>query len=112
VPNGKNERIPISATEHRGHNVVAIDNSPFAVEVAKLRGVKAARVLAIRDLQALIIRFNTIMLYGNNFGLFGGITQARRLPTMMHRITESDATIIAEATDPYKTNDPVHLAYQ
>lgn len=57
--------------QHRGHNVVAIDNSALAGEVAKLRGVKAARVLAIRDLQTLRIRFNTIMLYGNNFGLFG-----------------------------------------
>jgi SAM-dependent methyltransferase len=98
--------------QQKGHNVVAIDNSPLAVKVAKLRGVKAARVLSIRDIQTLKVRFNTIVLYGNNFGLFGSTTQARRLLAVMHRITQSDATIIASASDPYKTSDPVHLAYQ
>jgi hypothetical protein len=51
-------------------------------------------------------------MYGNNFGLFGGMARARRLLAVMHRITSSDATILAASSDPYKTRDPVHLAYQ
>ena len=97
--------------QDRGHRVLAIDNSPLAVKVAKLRGVKSARVLSIDDVQTLSIRFGTIVLYGNNFGLFGGMTKARRLLAAMHSITVSDAVIIATAADPYKTRDHVHLTY-
>jgi len=50
-------------------------------------------------------------MYGNNFGLFGGMTQARRLLAAMRGITSPDATIIAAAADPYQTRDPLHLAY-
>jgi SAM-dependent methyltransferase len=98
--------------QQRGHKVLAIDNSPLAVKVTRLRGVKAARVLSIRDIQTLRGPFDTIVLYGNNFGLFGGITQAHRLLAAMRGITSPDATIIAAAADPYQTRDPLHLAYQ
>jgi SAM-dependent methyltransferase len=97
--------------QNRAHRVLAIDNSPLAVKVAKLRGVKAARVLSIEEIQRLRDKFGTIVLYGNNFGLFGGMTKARRLLTAMHRITTPDALIIAAATDPYRTRDPAHLSY-
>ena len=97
--------------QQRGHKVVAIDNSPLAVKVAKLRGVKAVRVLSIRDIHTLRGPFDSIVLYGNNFGLFGGMTPARRLLAVMRKITSPHATILASVADPYKTSDPVHLAY-
>ncbi|HEV3201191.1 MAG TPA: class I SAM-dependent methyltransferase [Bryobacteraceae bacterium] len=97
--------------QQRGHKAVGIDNSPLAVKVARLRGVKSARILSIRDIQTLTGPFDSIVLYGNNFGLFGGMKQARRLLAVMRRITSSDATIIAAAADPYKTKDPIHMAY-
>ena len=83
----------------------------MAIKVAKLRGVNAARVLSIDEIPTLRDKFTTIVLYGNNFGLFGGMTKARRLLAAMHTITTPDALIIAAATDPYKTRDPVHLSY-
>ena len=95
----------------KGCRVLAIDNSPLAVKVTKLRGVKSARVLAIQDIRTLKGPFDSIVLYGNNFGLLGGPRQARRLLTVMHAITSTDATIVAAATNPYTTSDPVHLAY-
>jgi SAM-dependent methyltransferase len=95
-----------------GHRVLAIDNSPLAVKVTKLRGVKAARVLSIDGIQTLRGQFNSIVLYGNNFGLLGGLAKARRLLVAMHKITTHDAAIIAAAADPYRTRDPLHLAYQ
>ena len=94
-----------------GHRVLAIDNSPLAVKVTKLRGVKAARVLSIDGIQTLRGLFSSIVLYGNNFGLLGGLARARRLLAAMHKITTRDAVIIAAAADPYRTRDPVHLAY-
>lgn len=98
--------------QQKGHQVVAIDNSPLAVKVSKLRGVKDARVLSILDIETLGGPFDSIVMYGNNFGLFGGMARARRLLAVMHRITSPDATILAASSDPYKTRDPVHLAYQ
>ena len=95
----------------KGHRVLAIDNSPMAVKVTKLRGVTSARVLSIDDIHVLTQKFGSIVLYGNNFGLLGGRTKAGRLLAAMHRITTPDALIIAAASDPYKTRDPVHLRY-
>ncbi len=97
--------------QQSGHKVLAIDNSPLAIKVARLRGVKAARVLSIQDIHSLRGRFDSIVLYGNNFGLFGSMQRARRLLRVMHKITSPDAAILASAADPYHTHDPVHLAY-
>jgi SAM-dependent methyltransferase len=97
--------------QDKGHRVLAIDNSPLAVKVAKLRGVRTARTMSINEIQSLRAPFGTIVLYGNNFGLFGGFKKARRLLAAMRKITTPDAVIIAAAADPYTTRDPVHLAY-
>jgi SAM-dependent methyltransferase len=96
----------------KDYRPLAIDNSPMAVKVTKLRGVKSARVLSIEDIHLLRRKFGSIILYGNNFGLLGGMKKARRLLAVMYRITTPDALIIAAASDPYKTHDPVHLRYQ
>ena len=95
----------------RGHQVVAIDKSPLVVKVAKRRGVKKAHVLSIDDIPTLRERFDTIVMYGNNFGLFGGMSKARRLLREMQAATNPHAIILASATDPYATRDPVHRAY-
>jgi hypothetical protein len=50
-------------------------------------------------------------MMGNNFGLFGSFSKARRLLRAMHRITSGDARIVAETLDPYRTKNPNHLAY-
>jgi hypothetical protein len=49
---------------------------------------------------------------GNNFGLFGGLRQAKRLLKDLFKITSNQGQIIADATDPYQTSDPIHLQYQ
>ncbi len=96
--------------QERGERVLAIDKSPLAVKVAKQRGVKAARALPIEKIRTLRGPFRTIVMYGNNFGLFGGMAKARRMLAIMDRITTPDATIIASTIDPYRTRDPLHLA--
>lgn len=95
-----------------GHPVLAIDNSPLAVKVSRLRGVKSARVLSIENIATLKSRFDTIVMYGNNFGLFGGMATARRLLRAMYALTSGGAVIIAATMDPHCTTDPVHRAYQ
>jgi SAM-dependent methyltransferase len=97
--------------QQQGQKVLGIDNSPLAVKVARLRGVASVRVLDIRDVGTLPGRFASIVMYGNNFGLFGGRVRARRMLAAMHRITTPDARIIAAVADPYRTKDPAHLSY-
>jgi SAM-dependent methyltransferase len=93
----------------RGREVVAIDSSPLAVEVARRRGVRDARVLPFEQVGPALGRFDTVVMYGNNFGLFGSEAKARRL---LRRLRSLAGRIVASSRDPYDTNDPAHLAYQ
>jgi SAM-dependent methyltransferase len=95
--------------ESRGRSVVGIDVSPGAVEVARRRGVRDVRLLAFEDLDDSLGRFDTVVMFGNNFGLFGSPSKARRL---LGRLRPLADRIVAASNDPYATNDLSHLAYQ
>jgi SAM-dependent methyltransferase len=98
--------------QKRGFDVTAIDNSPLAIKVCKKRGIKKAKVLPfekVEKLQPAI--FDTIIMFGINFGLFGNPKKAKSLLKKLHKITSPEALIIAESNDPYKTKDPAHLSY-
>lgn len=98
--------------QQKGYDVIAIDNSPLAIKVCKKRGVKHARVLSIEKINTFKQgSFETIIMFGNNFGLFGSFKKARRLLTQLYKVTSPSALILTESNDIYKTNDPVHLAY-
>ena len=98
--------------QSKGMDVVAIDNSPLAIKVCKKRGVKKAKVLPIEKITQLQPKkFQSIIMFGNNFGLFGGFKKAQRLLKQMHKITTPDARIISENADPYNTTDSDHLFY-
>lgn len=93
-------------------DVIAIDNSPLAIKTCKKRGVKHAKVLSIEKIGAFKPNtFDTILMFGNNFGLFGSFKKAKLLLKKFHKITSPSALIITENIDPYKTEDPVHLSY-
>lgn len=95
--------------QRRGRSVVGIDVSPGAVEVARARGVRDVRLLAFEDVDDSVGRFDTIVMFGNNFGLFGSPSKAKRL---LRRIRPLADRIVAASNDPYATEDPAHLAYQ
>lgn len=97
--------------QERGHEVVAIDLSPLAVEVARRLGVRDARELPVTRVGRELGRFDTIVMFGNNFGLMGS---RRRAPWLLRRfrsIANDGARILAESVNPYATEDPQHLAY-
>jgi SAM-dependent methyltransferase len=98
--------------QERGHEVVAIDLSPRAVEACKRQGVREARALSIDDVDERHGRFDTIVMFGNNFGLFRSRASARRLLRRFHRLTGAGGRIVAESLDPHATEDETHLAYQ
>jgi SAM-dependent methyltransferase len=95
--------------QRRGRSVVGIDVSPGAVEVARARGVRDVRLLAFEDVDDSLGRFDAIVMFGNNFGLFGSPSKAKRL---LRRLRPLADRIVAASNDPYATEDPAHLAYQ
>jgi SAM-dependent methyltransferase len=97
--------------QNRGHDVLGIDISPLAVKVCKLRGLRRAKVMSITDVNQRLGVFDTVLMMGNNFGLFGNPAKAKKLLRKIHGITSYGATIIAESLDPYRTKDPAHLSY-
>jgi SAM-dependent methyltransferase len=99
------------ALQRRGHDVVAIDPSPLAVEVCRRCGVADARVLGLRDVDESLGRFDSVVLFGNNFGLFGDARKARARLRRLHAVTSDGARILAGSGDPHATRDPVHRAY-
>jgi SAM-dependent methyltransferase len=98
--------------QSKGLEVTAIDLSPGAVKLAKMRGVKKAIVRSINEVDLFKEdSFETVLMLGNNFGLFGSAAGAKRLLRKLARVTTSEATIIAGSRDPYKTRDKNHLEY-
>jgi len=97
--------------QKKGFDVLGIDKSPLAIEVCKQRGLRKAKVLSIDDLNFKPNSFDTIIMMGNNFGLFGNFKKTRRLLKRFQKITSKNALIIAETSDPYKTDNPAHLEY-
>lgn len=93
--------------------VTAIDSSPLAIRTCKRRGVTDARIVAVEDMGVFPAkRFDTVIMFGNNFGLFGNYQKAKRLLRVLHGLTTDGAVLLAETRNPYKTNDPAHLKYQ
>jgi len=97
--------------QSEGMDVIAIDRSPLAVKVAKLRGVKNARIMPLEGVNFKTNSFDTVLMLGGNFALVGTPEKARRLFRKLHRMTSEDALVIAEAVDPYGTDNPAQLEY-
>jgi SAM-dependent methyltransferase len=98
--------------QERGHEVVAIDLSPGAIEVCRRRGVRDARVLSIDHVDGSLGTFDTVVMYGNNFGLFASAAKAKRLLRRFHRLTSERGRIIAQTRDVRDTDNLDHLEYQ
>src|SRR5438093_10465509 len=97
--------------QRKGSDVLGIDVSPLAINVCKLKGLRKARVMSITEVSPRLGRFDTILMIGNNFGLFANPNRARRLLRQFYHSTTPNALIIAESNDPYRTSEPFHLAY-
>lgn len=98
--------------QRQGFDVTGIDNSPGAIGVCRARGLKKALVRPVNEIDRFAPdSFDTILMFGNNFGLFGGSDSAKMLLKKMSRITASNARIIAGTRNPYQTDDSDHLEY-
>ena len=98
--------------QKKGHDVVGIDYSPLVVKVCRLRGVRDVRVMSISDVGPRLGRFDSILMMGNNFGLFGEPRRAKQLLRRFSKMTSPTAHIIAESLDIYKPPiEPIHRQY-
>jgi SAM-dependent methyltransferase len=92
-------------------DVLGIDNSPLAIKVCKLRGLKKAKILSLHEIEPDLGKFDTILMLGNNFALTGNPQNARRTLKTFLEITSDNGRIIAEFLDPYSTDNEDHLEY-
>ena len=97
--------------QEHGFDVLGIDPSPLALEVCRLRGLNQTALMSITQLSSGLGRFDTLLMMGNNFGLFASLRRARWLLKRFHGLTSPNARIIAQTLDPYQTALPEHLQY-
>jgi len=97
--------------QNQGYEVLAMDNSPKALQVCQQRGVINTVLCPITQLSNRVGIFDSIVMFGNNFGLFGNFKRAKWLLKRFYGMTSPQGRIIAESNDVYATDDPIHLAY-
>jgi SAM-dependent methyltransferase len=97
--------------QQRGLDVVAIDTSPGAVEVCRRRGVLDARLVSLADVDESLAPLDTIVMLGNNLGLVGHPSRARRLLRRLHPLMSERGRIVAETFDPHGSVDAADRRY-
>ncbi len=96
------------AFERLGHQVVALDTSPGAVEVCRRRGIVEVFEGTVEDLAAASPEpFDAAIMMGHNLVLLAieGALEA------MRTLLRPGGIVVGTNLDPYRTDDPIHLAY-
>ena len=88
------------ALQQRGVDVVGIDTSALALRAARRRGVRRVEQATAVRVGLRLSDFDTVVLYGNNFGIFGPPAQVRAGFAAWARHARPGTRILAESTDP------------
>jgi len=88
-----------------------IDVSAGILEVCRQRGVHNVRQLPFHRVDSSLGVFDTVLMLGNNFGLFANPRRARWMLRRLKKLTRDGARIVAESLNVYATDKPEHLAY-
>jgi SAM-dependent methyltransferase len=97
--------------QNNGYDVLGIDMSPLAIKISKLQGLKKTKLISVNWLSPKIGKFDTVLMLGNNFGLFENPRYGRKLLRKFSEITNDKAIIIAETLNPYNTKEKYHTDY-
>jgi len=97
--------------QKRGLEAVAIDSSPSAVEVCRLRGVEDARLLSLEEIDESLGVFDTVLLMCGNFGLAGSGEETIAFLEKLHALTSPKGRIVLDTVSPYVDADGADLAY-
>jgi hypothetical protein len=97
--------------QRRGLEVVGVDVSPLAVEVARKRGAADARLGTLATALQGGELFDTILLLGNNLGLLSGERQGRQLLRTLAQLATERGRILAGSYDPYDATSELTRRY-
>lgn len=97
--------------QRRGFEAVGIEHSPLVARVARRRGARNVKVMSVEDVDGKLGTFDTVVMYGNNFGMLGTVTKTRRLLRNLLDITSDEARILAGNATPYPARTKVGRAY-
>lgn len=97
--------------QDRGFDVTGVDVSPLALRVSRERGLKQTQGAAVTQVSRRMGTFDTLLMMGNNVGLFATPRRMRWLLRRFATMTRENARIIGETRDVYQTEIPEHLAY-
>jgi len=93
-----------------GFEVTAIDVSPEAVEVMRLRGIRDVRVADIFSFN--IGGFNTLLLMGHGIGMMNDLPGMDKFLNLAHQLLNKNGQILLDSLDVRITSDAKNLAYQ
>lgn len=86
--------------QQRGVEVVGADASALAIRAAARHGVRHTWCASVRTIGRRIGEFDTVVLFGNNFGIFGSPDRVRAGYARWARWTRPGTRILTESTDP------------
>lgn len=98
--------------QSRGMNVVGIDISPGAIELAKTRGIKDARQMDALSMHFLEEKFHTVLLFGSNLGIAANLEGLKKLLLKLYEIVLDHGQILVEFVDYSASIEPIHIKYQ
>jgi SAM-dependent methyltransferase len=101
-------RVALALAE-RGHDVLATDVSPLAIDTCRRRGVARTAVAPIDGVMGLG-PVDTVTMLGTDLALLGPSATAHRILRRIHEATGPDGRIVGSCGNPPAT-DPVHVAY-
>jgi SAM-dependent methyltransferase len=90
----------------RDIDVVGLDASPLAAKAAKRRGVNVVWSKSISELGARLRDFDSLVLFGNNFGIFETPARARTSLKQLADTTKPGARMFVESTNAYGGGAP------
>ena len=97
--------------QRKGFKVTALDASPRVAAIAQARGVHDVRVAAAcGHLPFARGEFDTVLLFGNNFGVCGNRAATERMLRELSRITRPLGRVLLTTRAP-GTFKPTHLNY-
>lgn len=86
--------------QEQGFDVVGADASPLAVRAARRRGLRRVQRVSVEELGTQLAPFDTVLLMGNNTGIFGTPARLRSGLAAWARQLGPHARILAESASP------------
>ena len=95
--------------QNKGFNIHAIDNSPIAVNIMRIRGVRNVYLMNLRELNFPDNYFDSVLMMFTDFGLAGNHQEIKKFLKNLYIITSTKGRIITTIRYPYKTNNRIRM---